>query len=104
MLENTKLDDFIVEELKNNLEHEDVFMEEIINQFNETQNPKIILSALRHLVKAEGVSKIAKKTGLTRETFYKSLSSKGNPRMDTLFSILKALGCKFLIDYNHKHA
>jgi len=102
MLENTKLDDFIVEELKDNLEHEDVFMEEVINQFNETQNPKIILSALRHLAKAEGVSKVAKKTGLTRETFYKSLSPKGNPRMDTLFSILKALGYKLSLAFEHK--
>lgn len=104
MLDNTKLDDFIVEELKQNIEYNDIFMEEAINQFNETQNPKIILSALRHLAKAEGVSRVAKKTGLTRETFYKSLSPNGNPRMDTLFSILKALGCKFSIAYYHKHA
>ena len=39
---------------------------------------------------AEGMSKIAKKTGLGRESLYKALSPDGNPALSTILKVLKA--------------
>ena len=63
---------------------------------------RVLLSALRQISETEGISKTARKAGLSRETFYKSLSPKGNPRIDTLFAIFKALGCKLSITFDQK--
>ena len=40
---------------------------------------------------------LAEKTGLGRETLYCTLSSKGNPRLDTLAAILKAFGLRLAV-------
>jgi probable addiction module antidote protein len=50
------------------------------------------LLALRDVVQAHKVSKVAKDAKLNRETLYRTLSSRGNPTMATLESILKPLG------------
>jgi DNA-binding phage protein len=50
------------------------------------------LLALRDVVQAHKVSKIAKDAKLNRETLYRTLSSRGNPTMATLESILKPIG------------
>ena len=39
-----------------------------------------------------GLGKLAERTGLSRETLYRTLSEHGNPRYDTLFNILTAFG------------
>jgi probable addiction module antidote protein len=53
------------------------------------------LVALRHLVLAHGgMAKIAKASGLNRESLYKALSRGGNPGVDTLRKILAALKIK----------
>src|SRR5258708_38395039 len=39
-----------------------------------------------------GVSKVAKKSHVNRESLYKTLSSKGNPRLRNLNSVMKTLG------------
>jgi probable addiction module antidote protein len=39
-----------------------------------------------------GISAVAERTGLSRETLYRTLSAKGNPRFDTVATILAAFG------------
>jgi len=58
------------------------------------------LLALRDVVQAHKVSKIAKDAKLNRETLYRTLSSRGNPTMATLESILKPLG----VDWEYRPA
>ncbi|GHT95783.1 hypothetical protein FACS1894122_13590 [Alphaproteobacteria bacterium] len=90
MTEFRTFNDLIAEELKNDPEACDLYLESAIEEYNENLNKKALISALRHISEAKGISKIAKKSGLSRETFYKSLSPNGNPRIETLFSIMKA--------------
>jgi probable addiction module antidote protein len=40
---------------------------------------------------------LADKTGLSRETLYRTLSEKGNPRLATLTSILDAFGLRLTV-------
>jgi len=55
------------------------------------------LIALGKVAQARQMAKVAKDAGVQRETLYRSLSSQGNPTLDTLSSILKAVGLKISI-------
>jgi probable addiction module antidote protein len=61
-------------------------------------NPELFTSALKHVAEARGgMAIIAKKTHLNRETLYRTLSKKGNPRLDTLTKILAAMGLQISV-------
>jgi probable addiction module antidote protein len=54
--------------------------------------------ALRTVAEAlGGMAALAKRTGLSRETLYRTLSEKGNPRLDTLAAILAAFGLRLSV-------
>ncbi len=52
--------------------------------------------ALKHVADARpgGMTRLAKATTLTREALYRSLSKKGNPRLDTLTKVLDVFGLR----------
>jgi len=53
----------------------------------------LLLIALRNVIQAHGgMAKMAKKTGLGRESLYKTLSEKGNPEFRTIATLSSALG------------
>jgi len=59
----------------------------------EEQDDQALLLALRNSVAAiGGMTELARRTGLSRETLYRTLSIKGNPRLSTLRTILKVFG------------
>jgi probable addiction module antidote protein len=47
--------------------------------------------------RAIGMTKIANDAGITREALYQALSERGNPTLDTLFKVLKALGVRISV-------
>jgi probable addiction module antidote protein len=61
----------------------------------EEGEPRMLPRALRNVADAMGgIGKLAERTGLSRETLYRTLSERGNPRYDTLFNILTAFGLR----------
>ena len=61
-------------------------------------DPRAMPIALRTVAAAAGgVAALAEKTGLSRETLYRTLSKKGNPRLDTLAAILAAYGLRLSV-------
>jgi probable addiction module antidote protein len=61
----------------------------------EDGDPRAMPVALRTIADAlGGLAPLAERTGLSRETLYRTLSEKGNPRYDTLTSILAAFGLR----------
>jgi probable addiction module antidote protein len=60
----------------------------------EEGDPALIAAALGDIARAQGMSKVAKKTGLGRESLYKTLSVDGNPALATILKIFDALGLK----------
>ena len=53
---------------------------------------RVITTGLRELAESiGGIAVIAERTGLSRETLYRTLSPRGNPRLDTLSALLRAL-------------
>lgn len=60
----------------------------------EDGDPRVLTHALGVVARSKGILKISRATGLSREALYKALSSKGDPRLTTLISVMKALGLK----------
>jgi len=53
-----------------------------------------IAASLGDIARAQGMTKIAKKTGLGRESLYKTLSRKENPELTTILKVCNAVGLK----------
>ena len=65
----------------------------------ETDDPEVLLIALRQVAKANGgLAKVAKVAGIERESLYQALSEHGNPRLSTLLGIMKAVGLKLTVE------
>jgi probable addiction module antidote protein len=68
----------------------------------ETDEPEVLLIALRQVAKANGgLARVAKVAGLERESLYQALSEHGNPRLSTLLGIMKAVGLKLTVEMAH---
>jgi probable addiction module antidote protein len=64
----------------------------------DTEEPLVLLLALRHLAQARGIAKVAKAAGIERESLYRALSRRGNPRLSTLVAVTKAIGLKLTVE------
>ncbi len=64
--------------------------------------PEVFLAALRDIVEAKGFSDFAKDAELNREHLYRLLSKDGNPKFDSLFKILNALGIEMTFQRKSK--
>jgi len=60
----------------------------------EDGDPALISAALGDIAKAKGMSQVARKAGLGRESLYKALSPNGNPEFATILKVVKALGLR----------
>ncbi|HYC54059.1 MAG TPA: addiction module antidote protein [Candidatus Binatia bacterium] len=60
----------------------------------EDGDPRVIAHALGTVARARGMSEIARKTGLGRESLYKALSPDGNPSLATVLKVVRALGIR----------
>ena len=61
----------------------------------EDGDPSLLAAALGDIARARGMTQLARDTGLSRESLYKSLSGERAPSSDTLFKVMHALGFKF---------
>ncbi len=89
------LDEIIQDELKT-AEDQKMYLELAIEEYTETGDEIQLLLAIRQVVQAGiGFTALAKNTGLSRESLYKTLSGNGNPKLKTIQSILSELGYSF---------
>ena len=57
------------------------------------------LLAIRNVIDAVGgITQIARRTGLNRENLYRVLSEQGNPELNSLEKLLKALGLRLAVE------
>jgi probable addiction module antidote protein len=64
----------------------------------EDGDPGLFAHALGQIARARGMTDIARQAGVTREALYKSLRTDGDPRLTTLFGVMKALGLKITVE------
>ncbi len=60
----------------------------------EDGDPALVAAALGDIARARGMAQIASETGLSRESLYRALSSKGNPEFGTVLAVMRALGLR----------
>ena len=60
----------------------------------EEGDPALIAAALGDIARARGMTDIARRAGLGRESLYKALSPNGNPELATVIKVMEALGLK----------
>ena len=60
----------------------------------EIGDPAFIAQALGTIARARGMSKVAKTSGLSRESLYKALGPNGNPEFATILRVIDSLGLR----------
>lgn len=84
---NTQLMDF---DLADILDSDEAIAEYLSQVLADGDNDEL-LRAIGYIAKAHGMAQIAKDTGLSRESLYKSLAAGAKPRFDTVLKVMQAL-------------
>lgn len=58
----------------------------------------VIRAVLKHIVRTQNVSALARETGLNRGNLYEALSENGNPTLATLLKVTQALGLRLRLE------
>ena len=83
-------DDVIIAQIRDNPEFAQSYLAAAMES---TDQPGVLLIALRQIAEARGgMAQVAKDAGLQRESLYRALSKRGNPRLTTLLAVIQALG------------
>ena len=69
----------------------------MLNGLLQDNDMRAFLSGLRDVAKAHGFATVAEAANVNRENLYRTLSGDKNPRIDTVHSVLKALGYRFAV-------
>ena len=88
-IKTTKYD---VAEYLNTPEEMAAYLEACLDEAN--GNAAFVAKALGNIARAKGMSEIARETGLSRESLYKSLSGERSPSFETVLKVITALGLK----------
>ncbi len=93
-----KFRNYLVEKLKDQ-EEAISYLKIALEEYEKDKNSEAFLLALRTVAEARGgLTELAKKTNLNRQNLYRTLSSKGNPKLNTLETILNGLGFRLSIE------
>jgi len=63
----------------------------------EDGDPELITHALGAVARSQGMTEIARRTGLGRQSLYKALSPDGRPEFGTVLKVVQALGLKLTV-------
>jgi probable addiction module antidote protein len=75
---------------------------EYLNMVSQSDDSALFLRAIGHIARSKGMSQIAEKTGLGRESLYKALDEKAHPRFETIFKVLNAMGIQMTLVHKVK--
>jgi len=73
---------------------------EYLNEALEDGDASVILMALRNIAEAQedGISGLAHRSHLGRESMYKMLSASGNPKLSSFTQVVHGLGLKLKVE------
>ena len=70
-----------------------------LNAALEDGDHAVLLEALRNVAQSKGgMGAVAKAAGVSRESLYRALSRRGNPKIETIMQLLRALGLRLAIE------
>jgi len=78
---------------------------EYLSEALEEGEAAVILMALRNIAEAQedGITGLAQRSELGRESMYKMLSDTGNPKLSSFTKIIHALGLKLKVESHFEH-
>ena len=71
---------------------------EYLNTVLEGGDNSDVITAIGHVAKSIGMTKIAEETGLSRPSLYKALSEGAKPQFATIMKVLRAIGGQIRIN------
>lgn len=83
-----KLTKFDVAEYLDTDELQTLYLDEVAKE----NDPSALIKAIDTVARAKGMTKTARKAGISREGLYKALSPNGNPSFATVCKILNTIG------------
>ena len=89
-MKESKLTDFDIVDYLDSKES----IREYLSQVLEEGDTDELLRALGHIARAKGMSEIAQKTGLGRESLYKTFKAGTKPKFETIVKVLDSFGMK----------
>ncbi len=85
--------EWLIGEFRKHPQEMALYLKVAFEEYEKDGDTRALLLALRTVAEAKGgVSALAKKTKMNRQSLYKALSAEGNPRLDTIGTILHGLG------------
>ena len=100
-----KFRDVVIERFKENPEEAHAYLQVALEEFEEDGNTEHLLLALRTAAEAQGgVPELARRINMEKMTLYKALSENGNPRLSTIYAILRGLGYRLMLAPLEKQA
>ena len=89
-------DEAVIQQLREDPEFASEYLKAALE---DSEEPKVLLIALRRITEARGgFAKVAKAAGIERESLHRALSARGNPRLSTLVAVTKAIGLKLTVE------
>ena len=96
MADYRTLDDVTIEYFTQHPEEIDDFLNETFADYAFDGDSAVLLSALRIIARVKGISAMAEQVGMTRQGLQKALSARGNPRLDNINAIMRAMGYQLM--------
>ena len=85
-------DETVIEMLKTDPEFANAYLATALEEAELPGGQTALLAALRHIAEAQGMSTVAARAGIPRESLYRALSPRGNPTLKTWLAVLNATG------------
>jgi probable addiction module antidote protein len=70
-------------------------IDKMLNEALITTDPRKVVDLLGAIARGVGMSEVARRTGLSRESLYRSLGNDGNPEFATVLKVIAALDIRF---------
>lgn len=90
------LEGFTEDYFKSHPEEIESFLMESFAEYAKDNDSVALLSQLRVVARVKGISSLAEKVGMTSLGLQKALSVKGNPRLDNIQKIMRAMGYQLM--------
>lgn len=86
----------LIETLRGNEEEQMLYLKATLE--DNWDAPEAFLLSLKTIAEVRGFKNFAEEAGLSRESLYRTLSADGNPKLDTVFKMLHALGMRLTVE------
>lgn len=77
--------------------HDELDVAAYLDAAFEDGDPRLIATALGDVARSHGITQIAAKTGLSKESLYKALSAEGNPGFATVLKVMQAMDFRLVV-------